>query len=277
MSGYALQIGAILCVNVISAYAAYMTLAAGQLNLGIAGFMAVGAYASAVLSNAGWSMPHSIAGAVLLASLVGLCVSYPVLRARGIYLTIATLAFSEVVVALILNMESLGAASGLVVVGHLGFWPIFWVTAGVVALMVFLASTRFGLCLTAIRNDAQGAAVFGVRTRRIEVTAFTIGAAIAGLAGALYAHHFSYVEAQRFNVLLSTYAVLYTLLGGLQTPLGPLVGAALFTLAPELLRGTDEWRYVTFGAVIVVLMLLRSEGLFTRSFIHNLIHRRAAT
>jgi branched-chain amino acid transport system permease protein len=277
MSGYALQIGAILCVNVIAAYAAYMTLAAGQLNLGIAGFMALGAYASAVLANAGWSMPFSIAGAVLVASFVGLCVSYPVLRARGIYLTIATLAFSEVVVALILNMESLGAASGLVVVGHLGFWPIFWVTLGVVALVIVLASTRFGLCLTAIRNDAQGAAVFGVRTRRIEVTAFTIGAALAGLAGALYAHHFSYVEAQRFNVLMSTFAVLYTLLGGLQTPLGPLVGAALFTLAPELLRGTDEWRYVTFGAAIVVLMLLRSEGLLTRSFIHNMLHRRPAT
>lgn len=275
MSGYALQIGAILCVNVISAYAAYMTLAAGQLNLGIAGFMAVGAYAAAVLSNAGWPMEVSMTGAVVLAGLVGLMVSYPVLRARGIYLTIATLAFSEFVVAVILNVDALGAASGLVVAGHLSFWSLLPLTAGVVALAVFLGTTRFGLCLTAIRNDAQGAAVFGVKVRQTEVMAFTIGAAFAGLAGGMSAHHYSYIEAQHFNVILSTYAVLYTLLGGLQTPLGPLVGAALFTLAPELLRGAEEWRYVTFGAAIIVLMLLRSEGLFTRSFIHRLAFRRA--
>lgn len=274
MSGYSLQVLAILLVNVVAAYAAYMPLACGQLNLGIAGFMAIGAYTSAVLSNAGWSLAASMAAATALATLLGLCVSYPVLRARGIYLTIATLAFSEAVVAILLNIESVGAASGLVVANHISVWPMLWVTLAVLVCAVFLSATRFGLCLTAIRNDARGAAVFGVQVRRIEVTAFAIGAAFAGIAGALYAHHFSYVEAQRFNVLMSTYAVLYTLLGGLQTPIGPLIGAALFTLAPELLRGTNEWRYVAFGAAIIVLMLLRSEGLFTRNLVHN-VHLRS--
>lgn len=274
MSGYALQVISVLIVNIVVAYAAYMPLACGQLNLGIAGFMAIGAYTSAVLSGHGISLAPSIAGGALAATLAGLLISYPVLRARGIYLTIATLAFSEVIVAALLNFKQLGAANGLVVANHMAVGPMLWTLIIVLVLVAWLSSTRFGLVMTAIRNDGQGAAVFGVGVRRVEVTAFTIGAAFAGVAGALYAHHFNYIEAQHFNVLLSTYAVLYALLGGLQTPLGPLIGAAVFTLAPEFLRSTDQWRYVGFGVSIILLMLLRPEGLLTRRLIHELPFRR---
>jgi branched-chain amino acid transport system permease protein len=270
MSGYWLQILAILAVNIVAAYAAYMPLACGQLNLGIAGFMAIGAYASAVVSGQGWPLTISIASGTVAAGAAALAISYPVLRARGIYLTIATLAFSELVVAVLLNLNSVGAASGLVVKAHIALGPLLFALALVLAVVALLSSTRFGLCMTAIRNDSQGTAVFGVDVRSIEVTAFTIGAAFAGIAGALYAHHFNYIEAQHFNVLLSTYALLYALLGGLQTPIGPLIGAALFTLAPEFLRVTDQWRYVGFGAAIVLLMLVRPEGLLTRNLIHTI-------
>lgn len=269
MGGYGTQIFGILLVNTLAAYSAYLPLSCGQLNLGIAGFMVIGAYVSAVLSNNGAPIFVAVTVATLAATAVGFLISYPVLRAKGIYLTIATLAFSEAIVSIILNIPSLGGASGLVVTGHLSVWPIFFITVAALAVIFYLTSTRFGLCLTAIRNDLKGTAVFGVRVRNIEVVALTLSAAIAGLAGALYAHHFSYVEAQRFNVLLSTYAVLYPLLGGLQTPAGPLIGAALFTLAPEMLRGTQEWRYVGFGAAIILLMLVRSEGLLTRSLVYN--------
>lgn len=270
MSGYWSQVIAILLVNIMVAYAAYMPLACGQLNLGTAGFMAIGAYTSAVLSGQGWSLPGSILCGTAAATIAGLLISYPVLRARGIYLTIATLAFSEVVVALLLNIRGVGSASGMVVVNHITIWPMLLATAAVVGIVAWLGSTRFGLSLTAIRNDNQGTAVFGVGVRGAEVTAFTIGSAFAGIAGAIYAHHFNYIEAQHFNVVLSTYAVLYALLGGLQTPAGPLLGALLFTLVPELLRSTDEWRYVGFGASIVLLMVLRPEGLLTRALVHDL-------
>jgi branched-chain amino acid transport system permease protein len=274
MSGYSLQVLAVLTVNIIAAYSAYMPLACGQLNLGIAGFMAIGAYTSAVLSAEGWPLASSIASGAIAATIAGLAISYPVLRARGIYLTIATLAFSEVITASLLNIKWLGAANGLVVSNHMTLAPMLWILAGILIIVAWLSSTRFGLCMTAIRNDGQGASVFGVEIRRVEVTAFTIGSAFAGIAGALYAHHFSYIEAQHFNVLLSTYAVLFALLGGLQTPLGPLVGSIVFTFAPELLRSTDQWRYVGFGVAIILLMLLRPEGLLTRRLIHDLPFRR---
>ena len=270
MSGYATQIVAILIVNVVAAYAAYMPLACGQLSLGVAGFMAIGSYTSAVLSAHGLALEGSIAGAAGAAAMTGLLVSVPVLRARGIYLTIATLAFSELVAAILLNLDALGGASGLVVTDHMDVAPMFIVMLIVLAGVAWLSTTRFGLCMTAIRNDGRGAAVFGVGVRRMEIAALTIGAGFAGIAGALYAHHFNYVEAQHFDILLSTYAVLYALLGGLQTPIGPLIGAAFFTLLPELLRSTDEWRYVGFGVCVILLMPLRPEGLLTRRLIHGL-------
>ncbi len=174
-------------------------------------------------------------------------------------------------------MSALGGASGLVANGHISVVPMLAVMMIVVAAVVWLSSTRFGLCMTAARNDGRGTAVFGVKVRRVEIAALTIGAGFAGIAGALYAHHFNYLEAQHFNVLLSTYAVLYALLGGLQTPVGPLIGALVFTLVPEFLRSTDEWRYVGFGLCIILLMLLRPEGLLTRRLIHQLpIRRRLA-
>jgi branched-chain amino acid transport system permease protein len=270
MSGYATQIAAILIVNIIAAYASYMPLACGQLNLGTAGFMAIGGYTSAVLSAHGVGLIVSILGGAAAATVAGLLVSIPVLRARGIYLTIATLAFSEVVAAVLLNVDSLGGASGLVVNDHMGVIPMLVAMTIVLMAAVWFSRTRFGLCMTAVRNDGRGTAVFGVSVRRVEVSALTIGAGFAGVAGAIYAHQFNYLEAQHFNVLLSTYAVLFALLGGLQTPLGPLIGALVFTLVPELLRSTDQWRYVGFGVCVVLLMLLRPEGLLTRQLIHRL-------
>ncbi len=274
MSGYETQILAIAIVNIIAAYGAYMPLACGQLNLGIAGFMAIGAYTSAVLSSEAFPLGFSVIGGAGAAMISGLLVSIPVLRARGIYLTIATLAFSEVIAAILLNLNALGGANGFVVAGHMTVVPMFVTMAIVLAAVAWLSSTRFGLCVTAVRNDGRGAQVFGISARRTEIAALTIGAGFAGIAGALYAQHFNYLEAQHFNVLLSTYAVLYALLGGLQTPIGPLAGALVVTLVPEFLRGTDQWRYVGFGGCIVLLMLLRPEGLLTRRLLHELPFRR---
>lgn len=274
MSGYATQIAAILFVNIVAAYAAYMPLWCGQLNLGIAGFMAIGGYTSAVLSAKGMPLAVSILGGAAMATAAGFLVSLPILRARGIYLTIATLAFSEIVAAALINIPALGGASGYVVVNHITVLPMFLTTALVLLVIVWLNSTRAGLSMTAVRNDGRGTAVFGVAVRRVEIAASTLGAGFAGVAGALYAHHFNYLEAQHFNGLLSTYAVLYALLGGLQTPFGPLLGATVFTLVPEVLRSTDQWRYVGFGACIIALMLLRPEGLLVRSFLRAIRFRR---
>lgn len=264
MSGYQLGLLVILSINVVAAYAVYLPLSAGQLNLGIAGFMAAGAYTSAYFSNEyAWPVAAAIPLGGVVAGVLALLVAVPILRTRGIYLALATFALGQVIAAVFLNLEVVGAAAGYPVHAHVGAWAVIASAAGIFVFVLFLSQTRFTLCLTAIKDDVVVADLMGIRVIPLQIVAFALGAAIAGVGGGLYAHHFSFIEAQHFSVALSIYTVLYVLLGGTQTIWGPLVGAAFFTLLPEVLRFSEAWRYVVFGLFIVVFMAVRPNGLIT--------------
>jgi branched-chain amino acid transport system permease protein len=271
MSGYVEGILIILAINVVFAYGAFLPLAAGQLNLGLAGFAAIGAYSSAYVGNV-YEIPAAVAipfGA-FAAGFIALIVAVPVLRTRGIYLALATFALGQIVQATILNLGFVGGAAGYPVTEfiRLPFIAIF--TVAVVALVSLLFGTRFGIAVTACTTTSV-LRISWASTRAFQITAFVLGSAIAGIAGGLYAHHFSYIEAQYFNVSLSITIVLYAALGGTQTVIGPLLGAAMFTLLPELLRGSAHWRYVVFAAGLIVLMALRPEGLLTGDQLRRLL------
>ncbi len=275
MSGYLEGVLVLLAINVILAYAAFLPIVAGQLNLGVAGFMATGAYLSAYLTNAhGWPPLPAVLLATLLTAGLGLVVAFPILRTRGIYLALATFAFGQVAVAIILNLDVVGGASGYPIRAYIGFPAIAAAAVLVFAAIYCLFHTRFGISVTAVRDDELVADQMGLSVRGLQAAAFTIGSAVAGLAGALHAHHFSYIEAQHFNVLLSIYIVLYVLLGGTQTIYGPLLGAAVFTLLPEVLRGAAQWRYVIFAGLILALMTWRPQGVVTRSLLRRLFEWR---
>lgn len=268
MSGYLTGVLVVLAFNVIAAYAVYLPLAAGQLNLGIAGFMAIGAYASAFLTNEYmWPMWAAIPVGAALAGLVGLLIGIPVLRTHGIYFAMATFALGQVISAVFLNLEPVGGAAGYPVTDYAAPGVVFAAATGVVVLMVLVSRTRFALYLTAVKSDATVADLLGVSTWGIKVAAFTFGAVVAGFGGGLYAHHYNFVEAQHFNVLLSVFTVLYVLFGGTQTVWGPLVGAAFFTLVPELLRASDQWRYALFAVFIILFMAVRPQGLVTTALL----------
>jgi branched-chain amino acid transport system permease protein len=271
MSGYLEGVLVLLAVNVVFAYGAFLPLAAGQLNLGLAGFAAIGAYAAAYASN-NWALAPGLAIIFggLVAGTVALAVAVPVLRTRGIYLALATFALGQIVQATILNFEIVGGAAGYPVTAFVRL-PTIAVFSVLTALLVgILFATRFGIAVRAVHDDELAADLLGLHVRLIQVAAFTIGSIIAGIGGGLYAHHFSFIEAQNFNIALSITVVLYVLLGGTQSALGPLVGAAVFTLLPELLRGSQSWRYVVFAAALIVLMALRPQGLVTRAQLRQL-------
>lgn len=275
MSGYLTGVLVVLAFNVMAAYAVYLPLAAGQLNLGIAGFMAIGAYASAFLTNEyAWPMWAAIPVGSALAGLMGILIGIPVLRTHGIYLAMATFALGQVIAAVFLNLEVVGGAAGYPVTDYAGPYAVYAAAGGVVLLMLLISRTRFALYLTAVKSDPTVADLLGVSVRGIQVAAFALGAAVAGFGGAFYAHHYNFVEAQHFNVLLSVFTVLYVLFGGTQTVLGPLVGAAFFTLVPELLRASDQWRYALFAVFIILFMSVRPQGLVTTS-LFRLFRRRA--
>ena len=277
MSGYVSGILAILCVNLIFAYAVFIPSAAGQLNLGGAGFQAIGAYTAASLSNAGWQAGWAtIPAAMAITAIVGFLISFPVLRTRGVYLVLATFAFGEVVSGVLLQTTFFGGAMGMVVPDYLPLSVLIGAAIATTLFVFFLMATRFGLAIRAVHDDEAVAMVMGVDVRGTKVAVFTIGGALAGLAGALYAHHFSFVEAQYFDSTLSIFVLLFVLIGGTQTAWGPLVGSLFFTVAPETLRIGGSWRFVIFGAAIVLMMVFRSEGIVTRELVARVFRRRRA-
>jgi branched-chain amino acid transport system permease protein len=299
MSGYWTGILTILSINIIFAYAIFLPVATGQLNLGGAGFQALGAYAAAFLSSKyALPLPVTIGAGALLAGAIGFLIAFPILRTRGVYLVLATFAFAEVVSGLILNSETFGGAMGMTVPAFIDYQVSVVVAVIVTVFIVYLVSTRFGLAMRAAHDDEVVTDLLGVNVRGVQVAAFAIGGALAGLAGGLYAHSFGFVEAQSFNALVSIYVLLFVLLGGTQTPWGPLAGAAFFTLLPEVLRSvlpaiklslasllgiegpiaapSDSWRFIILGALTVAMMALRPEGLITRTMVERLRFRRRA-
>lgn len=275
MSGYFEGILVLLAVNVVYAYGAFLPLAAGQLNIGLAAFAAIGAYSSAYISNVyGLNPLLAIPAGAFVSGLIALLVATPILRTRGIYLALATFALGQIVQALLLNMNVVGGAAGYPVTAFIRL-PVVVGFAAVVMLLVWLLfTTRFGIAVRAVHDDERVADLMGIEVRGFQVAAFVLGSFIAGIGGGMYAHHFSYIEAQYFNITLSITIVLYVLLGGTQTVFGPLIGAAVFTLLPELLRGSANWRYVVFAAGIIVMMALRPQGLITGALLRRLFDWR---
>ncbi|MFD2675706.1 branched-chain amino acid ABC transporter permease [Camelimonas lactis] len=274
MSGYLTGVLVVLAFNVIAAYAVYLPMAAGQLNLGIAGFMAIGAYGAAFLTNEyGWSMLAAVPVASAAAGLVGLVIGFPVLRTHGIYLALATFALGQVIAAVFLNLEVVGGAAGYTLSAYAGPYVVFAAAIGVVLVMLYLSRTRFALYLTAVKSDPTVADLMGISVRGVQVAAFALGAMVAGFGGAFYALHYNFVEAQHFNVLLSVFTVLYVLFGGAQTVWGPLAGAMFFTLAPEALRFGEQWRYAIFALFIILFMAIRPQGLITTSLFQGFRRR----
>src|SRR3984893_18300897 len=168
-------------------------------------------------------------------------------------------------------MPVVGGAAGYPVAAFIGFPTIAAFAIGVTIFVWLLFATRFGIAITAVHDDERVADLMGLNVRAFQVAAFVLGSALAGIGGGLYAHHFNYVEAQYFGISLSMSIVLYVLFGGTQSVIGPLLGAAVFTLLPELLRASAQWRYVLFAAIVIVVMVVRPQGLMTAALIRRFL------
>jgi branched-chain amino acid transport system permease protein len=264
----------------------------GQFSIGHAGFMAVGAYVSAALSvyvGAGWiaalagALPLPLARSLyfpaplvaggLAAAVAGLVVGIPALRLRGDYLAIATLGFGEIIRIAILNVDAVGGARGFSIASpaHPGV-DLRYESIGAiygVALLSLLVIARLvyatgGLAFRAVREDETAAESIGVATTRVKVEAFVVSSFFAGVAGALFAHSEGYVHTNSFSFLRSFEIVVFVVLGGLGSLSGAVLAAAALTAAPELLRGVGEWRMILYSVLLIVMMLVRPEGLLGR-------------
>lgn len=280
MSGYMSGVLAVLLINTVIAYSVFLPAAAGLLNLGAAGFVLIGGYtAGGLTSQAGWPLVPAILVAGLFAGVVAFVLAFPILRTRGVYMVLATFAFAEVVGGIYLNIPSLGGATGLSVSTYAGLPVIVPTTVCVVVFVAWLLSTRLGLAMRAAHDDENVALLFGVNLRMVQVAAFTAGGALGGIGGALLVHQFNFIDVQTTGVLFSIYVLLYVLIGGTQTAWGPFAGALFFTVVPEILRTMSKLdpsmkfleagRFIVFGIAVVLIMVVRPEGLITRTLIEK--------
>ncbi|HET9325711.1 MAG TPA: branched-chain amino acid ABC transporter permease [Candidatus Eisenbacteria bacterium] len=299
LSPYLLQIVVLCGINVVLAVSLNLINGfTGQFSIGHAGFMALGAYGSAMFSlhlGAGWvsklqglGLPQPIAAAPallmallvggLLAALAGYLVGLPSLRLRGDYLAIVTLGFGEIIRVLILNIDVIGGARGLP--GIPGWANVFWVGVGVAAVLAVarnLAHSSHGRALFAIRDDEVAAEALGVDTTSYKVLAFVIGAFFAGVAGGLFAHFLSYLNPNSFTFIKSIEVIAMVVLGGMGSISGSVLAAIVLTLLPELLRPVKEYRMVIYSLMLIVLMITRPQGLLgTREITLSWLRRRRA-
>ncbi len=251
----------------------------GQFSLGHAGFMAVGAYASTVVTLF-WSGPllRLLGGpgptsnsllfliALLLggiaAAIFGFLVGVPSLRLRGDYLAIVTLGFGEIIRVIIQNTDALGGARGIG--GIPGLTNFFW-TFAIASITVYvvgsLVSSTYGRGFLAVRDDEVAAEAMGINTTKYKVLAFVLGSFFAGIAGGLYAHFISYITPEGFNFLKSVDVVVMVILGGMGSTFGVALSAILLTVLSEYLRQFEQYRMIIFALLLIGMMILRPQGL----------------
>jgi branched-chain amino acid transport system permease protein len=251
--------------NVLLALSIYLTLAAGLLTVANAAFMGIGAYTAALLSiNLEISFGIAILAGMLFPVVVALAIGRATLKLSGVYLAMATLAFGEVVRIVILNAEDLtGGALGLNNIPQLTAWHhVAAACALAVYLLLRMARSRVGRLIAAISQDETATELMGVDVSAYKLFTFALGAALAGLAGGLNAHLTFFISPNEYGFERAVEILAMGVLGGTGSPWGAVLGGAIVTLLPELLRGLGHYRPLINGLVLILIILYSPRGLW---------------
>lgn len=255
-------------ILMLGALSVYIILATGQLSLGNAGFMGIGAYITSWLTvEAGLPITVALVIAALVSGAIGVAVGFPALRLKGIYLAMATLGFGEVVRSFLLNFAAMGGPEGFHGMHHISTGYIWTWAVSVLVLVMLIEASPIWLEIRAVRDDETAAGLVGLNATEIKVGAFGCGAAVAAIAGGLFAHHHVYIEPGNFSFERSVDLVLAVILGGSTVASGALAGAVMLVILPEYLRFLAEWRFAAFGALLIAMLLVRRQGLLDRALL----------
>lgn len=276
-------LGAMLGISV------YLPLMTGQLSLATPGFYALGGYIAAILSTqiipvTGVMFPVPwLLGEMFLAGLasgiVALIIGVPVLRLRGIYLAIATIALVEVVRVLSLNLTITGGAIGIFGIPQpfgnpLGYLWVVGPLLLLVGLVIWrLENTQVGRAFKAIREDELAAGAMGINPTRYKVLAFVLGAILAGIVGAIAAHFLNTWNARQGTFDSSITYLAFVLVGGSRTFIGPILGGIVLTALPEVLRGLGDARLILFGSLLLLGTIFYPQGLVTPELLQRWLPR----
>ena len=271
-----------LSLNLISGYG-------GMISLGHAGFFLIGAYTSALLSvYHGWSFWLALPAAVTLTAASGLMLGIPALRWSGHFLAVITIAFGTISQLVAINWTDLtngvdGVAPvprpdlpGIDLTSDLAFYYFCLAILVVVVYLMFrLVESGFGRALRALKDDEVAAAAMGIDIARSKISAFVISAAIAGLAGALYAHYIRFLNPESFSLDISIRVFMMMIIGGAGTLAGSILGSLVVYVLPEILRPLQDYYYMMWGAIVILVMLFLPGGLISfGGVLRRLLHRR---
>ena len=250
-------------INGLLALSMYVVLAVGQLSLGQAAFMGLGAYSSALMTlKLNLPFPAVLPLSVVVPVGFALAIGVPTLRLAGVYLAIATIGLGEVLRAVYLNVELFGGALGLSGIPERATaWMIYGLLGLAILALWLIGRSGIGRAMEAMREDETAAQVMGIPIQRYKMSALLASAVLAGLAGCLSAHVSSFIGPNEYGFEPAVTILSYVLLGGIGTPLAPVVGAWVLTLLPELLRGFSDIRLVLNGVIIVLAVLFLPNGL----------------
>ncbi len=263
----------LICINIImSASLNLSTGFMGQLVLGHAGFMSIGAYTAAIfgiaLKDSG--MPGTvililclIAGGIM-ASIAGIIIGIPALRLRGDYLGIMTLGFGEIIRIVVTNLTGLtNGAQGLTGIPKIAnFTNVYIITVVCVAVIMMLSRSRHGKAILSIKENEIAAESVGIDTTFYKVTGFATSAFIGGIGGGLFAFTIGFIAPTNFGFMKSVDILVITVLGGLGSITGSVLAATVFTILPEALRGFDAYRMIAYSLALILMMIFRPQGLF---------------
>lgn len=236
----------------------------GQFSLGHAGFMAVGAYVSAIMTVK-FQLPFivAIAAGAAAAGLLGFLIGIPTLRLNGDYLAIATLGLGEIIRITILNIPYVGGASGFMgIPRYTNFAWAFFICLFTLFFIKNLVNSSHGRAMISIRENEIAAEAMGVDTTKYKVLAFTVGAAFAGVAGSLFSHYFYIAHPASFTFMMSFNYLTMVVLGGLGSITGSIAGAVILTYISAELASWPEWRMIIYSLALILLMIYRPQGLF---------------
>ena len=254
-------------INILMAWSVYIALSAGALTFGASAFMAVGCYAAGLLTvKAGWPLLPACLAAALASGLLGFALGFPALRVRGIYLILTTIGIAMSMVVILENLDFVGGTVGFGGMAGATVWHGAGAVLAVGAALWWVAHSPLQRVLDAVREDDEVAASLGLNVVFVKLTAFAVGSSLAGFAGGLYGHYITFVRPDTFNVLVSIYAVMFVILGGVNNFWGAALGAAIMTIVPEQVGFMRDWRPTVFALTIIVLLLFRPQGLITRRF-----------
>ncbi len=271
-------------INMLLGISIYFTLYTGLLSLANAGFMAIGAYVSAVLSiHTGLPFPAALLIGASSAAFIGWLLGLPVLRLKDVYLAIATLGFGEIVRIIAVSFDKftgldlLGGAQGLSGIPKLTTpLSLLFVLILLSVFMIQFHRSRAGRALAAIRRDESVAATMGIDVANYKLLAFVLGAFVAGLAGGFSAHLTRFVGPNDFSFTAAVNILGYAVLGGTLHWTGALVGAAILTILPEALRFMGEYRGMVNGAILVLVILYMPHGLVNPNWFRRIFRKKEA-